>query len=91
MLVETINDHKAAAATDPMVLGPFRMTESPVRELGAHIDPSTAADAQGRFWFRSCVPSPYPIPTDGPVTAATMRSGRLSAWRSLPKPWPPPC
>ncbi|MFF4799217.1 intradiol ring-cleavage dioxygenase [Streptomyces sp. NPDC001351] len=25
------------------------------------------ADAEGRFWFRTCVPSPYPIPTDGPV------------------------
>src|ERR1044072_7503432 len=35
MLVETINDHKAAAATDSTVLGPFHMTESPVPELGA--------------------------------------------------------
>jgi len=25
------------------------------------------ADAEGRFWFRTYVPSPYPIPTDGPV------------------------
>jgi catechol 1,2-dioxygenase len=25
------------------------------------------ADGEGRFWFRTCVPSPYPIPTDGPV------------------------
>jgi hydroxyquinol 1,2-dioxygenase len=24
-------------------------------------------DGQGRFWFRTVVPSPYPIPTDGPV------------------------
>jgi catechol 1,2-dioxygenase len=29
MLVETINDHKAAAATDSTVLGPFHMTQSP--------------------------------------------------------------
>ena len=25
------------------------------------------ADEQGRFWFRTVVPSHYPIPTDGPV------------------------
>lgn len=27
------------------------------------------ADDDGRFWFRTVVPSPYPIPTDGPVGA----------------------
>ena len=34
------------------------------------------ADGQGRFWFRTVVPSYYPIPTDGPVgelLAATRR------------------
>ncbi len=34
------------------------------------------ADADGRFWFRTIVPSYYPIPTDGPVgelLAATRR------------------
>jgi protocatechuate 3,4-dioxygenase beta subunit len=34
------------------------------------------ADEQGRFWFRTIVPSYYPIPTDGPVgelLAATRR------------------
>jgi catechol 1,2-dioxygenase len=34
------------------------------------------ADDQGRFWFRTIVPSYYPIPTDGPVgelLAATRR------------------
>ncbi|HEY0719513.1 MAG TPA: dioxygenase [Streptosporangiaceae bacterium] len=34
------------------------------------------ADAEGRFWFRTIVPSYYPIPTDGPVgelLAATRR------------------
>ena len=34
------------------------------------------ADAEGRFWFRTIVPSHYPIPTDGPVgelLAATRR------------------
>jgi hydroxyquinol 1,2-dioxygenase len=119
MLVETINGDRAAGATESTVLGPFHMTESPVREPGADIDlvgggepcvvsgrvlsrdgtplPGAAidvwqadgngfydvqrpdvqppgngrglftADAEGRFRFRTCVPSPYPIPTDGPV------------------------
>jgi catechol 1,2-dioxygenase len=119
MLVETINGDREAGATESTVLGPFHMTESPVRELGANIDlvgggepcvvsgrivsgdgtPLPGAlldvwqadgngfydvqrpdlqppgngrglfttDAEGRFWFRTCVPSPYPIPTDGPV------------------------
>jgi catechol 1,2-dioxygenase len=119
MLVETINSDGRGTATESTVLGPFHMTESPVRELGADIDlvgggdpcvvsgrvlsrdgtplPGAAvdvwqadgngfydvqrpdvqppgngrglftADAEGRFWFRTCVPSPYPIPTDGPV------------------------
>ncbi|MFD5625980.1 intradiol ring-cleavage dioxygenase [Streptomyces sp. NPDC127072] len=119
MLVETINGHREPGATESTVLGPFHMTESPVRALGANIDlmgtgepcvvsgrvlapdgtplPGAVldvwqadpegfydvqrpdvqpagngrglftADADGHFWFRSCVPSPYPIPTDGPV------------------------
>jgi catechol 1,2-dioxygenase len=134
MLVETINSEGRDVpdereergesegrdgVTESTVLGPFHMTESPVRELGADIDlvgggepcvisgrvlskDGTAlpgavldvwqanaegyydvqqpdvqppgngrglftADADGRFWFRTCVPSPYPIPTDGPV------------------------
>ena len=122
MLVETIagdRADRAAGSTESTVLGPFHMTESPVRELGANIDlvgggepcvvsgrivsgdgtPLPGAlldvwqadgngfydvqrpdlqppgngrglfttDAEGRFWFRTCVPSPYPIPTDGPV------------------------
>lgn len=134
MLVETINSEgregrdelqdeekaeEGGGVTESTVLGPFHMTESPVRELGADIDlvgggepcvisgrvlsrDGTAlpgavldvwqanaegyydvqqpdvqpagngrglftTDAEGRFWFRTCVPSPYPIPTDGPV------------------------
>ncbi|MER6212280.1 MULTISPECIES: intradiol ring-cleavage dioxygenase [unclassified Streptomyces] len=119
MLVETINGDHAAGSTESTVLGPFHMTESPVRRLGENIDlvgggepcvvsgrivsddgtplpgavldvwqadgngfydvqqpdvqpPGNGrglftADAEGRFWFRTCVPSPYPIPTDGPV------------------------
>ncbi|MDV7089115.1 dioxygenase family protein [Rhodococcus opacus] len=38
MLVETINDLDAPGATDSTVLGPFHMTESPVRRLGESID-----------------------------------------------------
>ena len=119
MLVETLNGHGDPATTESTVLGPFHLTESPVRELGANIDlvgggepcvvsgrvlsrdgtplPGAVldvwqadsrgyydvqqpgiqpagngrglftADAEGCFRFRSCVPSAYPIPTDGPV------------------------
>jgi hydroxyquinol 1,2-dioxygenase len=128
MLVETISERGAAGATQSTVLGPFHMTSSPERELGASIDlvgesqpcvvigrvvdtdgtPLPGAtldvwqandhgaydvqepdkqpdgngrglfttDAEGRFWFRTIVPSYYPIPTDGPVgelLAATRR------------------
>ena len=128
MLVETINGDHAAGSTESTVLGPFHMTESPVRELGANIDllgggepcvvsgrivsgdgtplpgalldvwqadgngfydvqqpdvqpPGNGrglftADAEGRFWFRTCVPSPYPIPTDGPVGELLKATGR---------------
>jgi catechol 1,2-dioxygenase len=34
------------------------------------------ADAEGRFWFRTVVPSHYPIPTDGPVGALLTATGR---------------
>lgn len=126
MLVETINSNEYG--TESTVLGPFHMTESPVRELGADIDlvggdepcmvsgrvlsrdgtplPGAVldvwqandkgyydvqqpevqpagngrglftADAEGRFWFRTCVPSPYPIPTDGPVGDLLRATGR---------------
>ncbi|MGW2521507.1 intradiol ring-cleavage dioxygenase [Streptomyces sp. NPDC001617] len=126
MLVETLNSD--GHGTEGTVLGPFHMTESPVRELGADIDlvgggepcvvsgrvlsldgtplpgavidvwqadaegfydvqqpevqpPGNGrglftADAGGRFWFRTCVPSPYPIPTDGPVGRLLTATGR---------------
>ncbi|MCT9082369.1 dioxygenase [Streptomyces fulvoviolaceus] len=126
MLVETINSSEHG--TESTVLGPFHMTESPVRELGADIDlvggdepcvvsgrvlsrdgtplPGAVldvwqandqgfydvqqpevqpagngrglftADTEGRFWFRTCVPSPYPIPTDGPVGDLLRATGR---------------
>jgi len=34
------------------------------------------ADADGRFWFRTVVPSHYPIPTDGPVGDLLAATGR---------------
>ncbi|MEU2283413.1 intradiol ring-cleavage dioxygenase [Streptomyces sp. NPDC013178] len=128
MLVETINSDGRGDVTESTVLGPFHMTESPVRALGADIDlvgggepcvvsgrvlsrdgiplpgavldvwqanaegyydvqqpqvqpPGNGrglftADAEGRFWFRTCVPSPYPIPTDGPVGDLLRATGR---------------
>ncbi|MGW1617610.1 intradiol ring-cleavage dioxygenase [Streptomyces sp. NPDC002172] len=128
MLVETVNGHSDPGSTESTVLGPFHMTESPVREPGADIDlvgdgepcvvsgvvrsadgtplpgavldvwqadPSGfydvqqpdvqppgngrglfTADEEGRFRFRTCVPSAYPIPTDGPVGALLKATGR---------------
>ncbi|MEV6737834.1 intradiol ring-cleavage dioxygenase [Streptomyces sp. NPDC051104] len=127
-LVETLNGHRAPGATESTVLGPFHMTESPVRQLGddinlvgsgepcvvsgrvlsedgtplpgavldvwqadadGHYDVQQpdlqpagngrglfTADCEGRFWFRTCVPAPYPIPTDGPVGALLRATGR---------------
>jgi hydroxyquinol 1,2-dioxygenase len=34
------------------------------------------ADAEGRFWFRTVLPSHYPIPTDGPVGELLTATGR---------------
>ncbi len=34
------------------------------------------ADANGRFWFRTIVPSYYPIPTDGPAGELLKATGR---------------
>ncbi|MEU5539806.1 dioxygenase [Streptomyces sp. NPDC020362] len=34
------------------------------------------ADAEGRFRFRTCVPSSYPIPVDGPVGTLLRAAGR---------------
>ncbi|MDB5819833.1 MAG: putative hydroxyquinol 1,2-dioxygenase [Rhizobacter sp.] len=37
-------------------------------------------DDAGRFWFRSILPVPYPIPTDGPVGKMLVATGR-HPWR----------
>ncbi|GAA2274364.1 hydroxyquinol 1,2-dioxygenase [Streptomyces ruber] len=128
MLVEAVNAHTGPAATEPAVLGPFHLTESPVRALGADIDlvgggepcvvsgrvlsedgtplpgavldvwqadghgfydvqrpdvqpPGNGrglftADEAGRYRFRTCVPSPYPVPVDGPVGELLRATGR---------------
>ncbi|MFF8673537.1 intradiol ring-cleavage dioxygenase [Streptomyces sp. NPDC015242] len=128
MLVETLHGDRAPGTTESTVLGPFHLTESPVRQLGDDVDlvgggepcvvsgrvrsadgtplsgavvdvwqaddqghydvqqPGVqpagngrglfTADAEGRFWFRTCVPAPYPIPTDGPVGALLRATGR---------------
>ncbi|MFE2068568.1 intradiol ring-cleavage dioxygenase [Streptomyces sp. NPDC059467] len=128
MLVETVNGQSEPDRTESTVLGPFHMTESPVRALGDTIDlvgdgepcvvtgvvrsadgsplpgavldvwqadphgfydvqqpdvqpPGNGrglftADDEGRFRFRTCVPSAYPIPTDGPVGALLKATGR---------------
>ena len=34
------------------------------------------ADDEGRFWFRTIVPSYYPIPTDGPVGGLLLATRR---------------
>lgn len=39
-----------------------------------------STDEDGRFWFDSVVPVPYPIPTDGPV-GALLEATRRSPWR----------
>ena len=37
-------------------------------------------DAEGRFWFTTVVPVPYPIPTDGPV-GRLLDAARRPPWR----------
>jgi hydroxyquinol 1,2-dioxygenase len=39
-----------------------------------------ACDHDGGFWFRTVTPSPYPIPTDGPVGVLLTATGR-HPWR----------
>jgi protocatechuate 3,4-dioxygenase beta subunit len=34
------------------------------------------ADEAGRYWFRTIKPTPYPVPTDGPVGLILDRMGR---------------
>lgn len=43
---------------------------------GAHLRARFRTDADGRFWFRSIVPSFYPIPDDGPVGDMLAATGR---------------
>jgi hydroxyquinol 1,2-dioxygenase len=43
MMVETINDAETTEATASAVLGPFHMTQSPIRELGDDISPDSTS------------------------------------------------
>lgn len=45
MLVETLNHEETPDATDPTVLGPFHVVESPAREFGAEISAESTGDA----------------------------------------------
>lgn len=47
---------------------------------GAQCRAVLRTDAQGRFWFGTVVPVPYPIPTDGPV-GRLLEATRRPAWR----------
>lgn len=48
--------------------------------MGAQGRGVLTTDAHGAFWFRSVVPVPYPIPTDGPV-GDLLHATRRSPWR----------
>jgi hydroxyquinol 1,2-dioxygenase len=45
MLVETLNHEETPDATDPTVLGPFHVVESPIRGFGAEISAESTGDA----------------------------------------------
>ena len=50
-------------------------SQDPEQELG-NLRGEFTTDEHGRYWFRSVVPSSYPVPTDGPVGALLMALGR---------------
>src|SRR5471030_2692753 len=43
---------------------------------GKELRGTLRADADGRFWFRTILPTSYPVPTDGPVGLILKRMGR---------------
>jgi len=65
MLVETLNHEETPDATDPTVLGPFHVVESPRREFGAEI---SAASTGERCLVRGTVTTP----TGDPIPGATV-------------------
>jgi len=50
-------------------------SQDPRQELG-NLRGVFTADARGAFWFRSILPSSYPVPTDGPVGELLTALGR---------------
>jgi len=73
MMVETINDADVPEATDSTVLGPFHMTESPVRRLGDDISPDSVGEQR-------CVVRGRVVEADGsPIPHAT-----VDVWQADP-------
>jgi protocatechuate 3,4-dioxygenase beta subunit len=50
-------------------------TQDPAQELG-NLRGLFTAEADGRYWFRTVVPSSYPVPTDGPGGELLRAMGR---------------
>jgi catechol 1,2-dioxygenase len=50
-------------------------SQDPLQELG-NLRGVFTTDEDGRYWFRSVVPSSYPVPTDGPVGELLRAVGR---------------
>jgi hydroxyquinol 1,2-dioxygenase len=50
-------------------------TQDPAQELG-NLRGLFTTDADGSYWFRSVVPSSYPVPTDGPAGELLRAMGR---------------
>ncbi len=54
----------------------FYDVQQPDRQPRANGRGFFTADHEGKFWFRTIVPSYYPIPTDGPVGELLKETGR---------------
>ncbi len=65
MMVETLNHEETPDATDPTVLGPFHVVESPVREFGAEISAESTGEA-------CLVHGTVSSPTGEPIAGATV-------------------
>jgi hydroxyquinol 1,2-dioxygenase len=65
MLVETLNHEETPDATDPTVLGPFHVVDSPPREFGAEISAQSPGD-------RCFVHGTISAPDGSPIGGATV-------------------
>lgn len=73
MMVETINDAETPEATASTVLGPFHMTESPIRELGDDISPASTG-------VQRCVVRGRVLAPDG----SAIPGATLDVWQADP-------